>query len=206
MKNINKLQGKHIIILESSDQGGKSSFSKYLQSNVEGKCHVLHSNYNPNCTKSAHKHQHFLISKFIGKQFNSNYYTNNNVVILDRCYISDIIYSKIGYGSKGTYKQKLKILEKLLKIIRKHNQDVKISLVYCRPENLGSVFDVSKKDELLNKKQNKYICKLYDDFFNSADLHKILIKFNIYLYTYNYVVDPNYERITKKLNKREDKE
>lgn len=206
---MSKLQGKHIIILESSDQGGKSSLSKYLQDNVEGKCHVLHSNYNPDCSKVAHRHQHFLLNRFASKQFKSAYYTKNNVVIMDRNYISDIIYGQIGYGSKGSYEQKLKTLEKLFKILRKGNSDVKISLVYCRPKNSdfaddekGFTFDKSKKEELLTENQNEYIRRLYDNFFSSTELHEILVKFDIHYYIYNYFTDPDYKYITEELNRR----
>lgn len=202
-----KLQGKHIIILESSDQGGKSSLSKYLQDNVEGKCHVLHSNYNPDCSRSAHRHQHFLLNKFASKQFKKSYYTKNNVVIMDRNYISDIMYGYIGYGSKGSYKQKLKTLRKFFKILRKGNSDVKISLVYCRPKSSDAEkeefsFDRSKKEELLDDNQNEYIRSLYDKFFKSDDLISILSEFGVHLYKYNYYTDPNYEYITQCLNER----
>lgn len=203
----NKLQGKHIIILESSDQGGKSSLSKYLQDNVEGKCHVLHSNYNPDCSRSAHRHQHFLLNKFASKQFKPAYYTKNNVVIMDRNYISDIIYGQIGYGSKGSYKQKLNTLDKLFKILRKGNNDVKISLVYCRPKNFchfnsekDFLFDRDKKEELLNDNQNNIVRELYDKFFESLELHEMLVKYNIHCYTYNYITDPDYVNILKLLN------
>lgn len=206
----NKLQGKHIIILESSDQGGKSSLSKYLQDNVEGKCHVLHSNYNPDCSRTAHRHQHFLLNKFASKQFKPAYYTKNNVVIMDRNYISDIIYGQIGYGSKGSYKQKLKILEKLFRILRKGNNDVKISLIYCRPKKISDIkceeefiFDKDKKEELLNDNQNNQVRELYDRFFESMELHNLLVKYSIHCYNYNYIIDPNYIDIIGKLNNRE---
>lgn len=205
-----KLQGKHIIILESSDQGGKSSLSRYLQNNVEGKCHVLHSNYNPDCSKQAHRNQHFLLNRFASKQFKESHYTKNNVVIMDRNYISDIIYGQIGYGSKGSYEQKLDTLKRLFKILRKGNNDVKISLVYCRPkkpEDLYSVeeefpFNTEKKDELPTEEENKVLRKLYDNFFSSDELKDICKKYNIKIYYYNYFTDSDYSDITIKLNRR----
>lgn len=202
-----KLKGKHIIILESSDQGGKSSLSKYLQDNVEGKCHVLHSNYNKSVSKQAHRHQHFLLNKFASKQFHDCYYTHNNVVIMDRNYVSDIIYGQIGYGSRGTLKSKFRTLDKLFKILRRGNEDVCISFIYCRPKKIKKFFeekeefsfDTSKKEELLNSDENDKVRQLYDTFINSNAFAKLLDKHGIHLYVYNYHADPDYYGITKHL-------
>lgn len=191
------LEGKNIIILESSDQGGKSSLSQYLHNYVNGKCHVLHSNFMPDLPKENHRRQHFLMSRFASKQFDNKHYTGNRLVILDRNYISDIIYGKIKYGSRGSFKQKISTLNKLFKILTK-NKDVRVSIIYCRPEK-ESFFEKDKKEELLSLKQNQFIQKFYDDFFESSEFFEVLIMNNIYFYRYDYISDPNYEQLIKEI-------
>lgn len=195
------LEGKNIIILESSDQGGKSSLSKYLANYVNGKCHVLHSNFAPDLPKENHRRQHFLMSRFVVKQFDSKHYTGNRLVILDRNYISDIIYGKIKYGSRGSYEQKLRTLDKLFKILTK-NKDVQVTIIYCRPEK-EEFFSKDKKEELLSEKQNQFIQKFYDDFFNSHEFLELIVNNNLHYYRYDYINDPDYTQLMSKIEKDE---
>lgn len=67
------LNTKNIIIVEGSDASGKSSLCKFLQDKVEGKCHTIHSNYSKLLPKENHRKQHFLISKFVSRQFDKKH-------------------------------------------------------------------------------------------------------------------------------------
>lgn len=204
-----KLTGKHIVILEGADCSGKSSLLHYLQDNVEGKCHSMHSNYSKLCSKQAHRHQHFMMCRFASKQFKKENYTGNNLVIMDRNYISDIIYGMIGYGSEGDFSYKMKTLKKLFRILRRGNPDVKISLVFCRPKKIDIYaneeefsFDREKKEELLDDDENLRIRRIYDWFFRYPDVIALCKKYGIKIYTYNYHTDSDYTDIINKLNFR----
>lgn len=183
--------GKNIIIIEGADACGKSQLARYLQDFVDGKCHTIHSNFNPNLPKENHYRQHFLISKFVTKQFDAKHYTGNKLVILDRNYISDIVYGQIGYGSKGNFDTKLKNFGRMLKILSR-NKDVNISIIYCRPEKSKFKESSEQREELLNIEQNTVIQNRYDLLFEDPKFFNLLNKYSVNLYRYDYTKDPNY--------------
>lgn len=191
------MKHKRIIILEGADSCGKSSLSTHIQQKVNGKCHVLHSNFNKELSKENHRRQHKLIAKFVAKQFSRHNYTGNNTVILDRCYISDMTYGQIGYGSRGTIRSKFKYLNKLFKILSS-NTDVTVTFVYCRPDS--SAFDRSAKDELLTDTENSKMQKIYDDVCFSKEMFNILANNKISFYQYDFNEDPQYVLIDKAFN------
>lgn len=182
------MENKTIFILEGPDASGKSDLSKHIQTILNGKCHIIHSNYSKYVDKNNHRRQHKLISKFVAKQFKTKNYTGNSV-ILDRCYISDITYGCIGYGSKGSLKSKLRFLDKYFKILTK-NKNIKIFLIYCNHSN----FNPENKDELINHNENTEIKSIYDNLFNHNFIfQEILNKYSIILYKFDYTVDSNYK-------------
>lgn len=201
MEKISTLFGlkttKNIIIIEGPDHTGKSWLSQYLHDYVNGKCHTLHSNYNPKYSAKSHYNQHKLISKYVNKQFNKKYYTGNNLVILDRNYISDIVYGNaVGYGSKGSLNNKLNKLDKIFKLLSK-NKDVKITVIYCCLDI--SEFNPDSKEELLNTTQNELVTEQYDEFFTSEKVNNIFNKYNIKFLNYSYKIDPSYSKLLEKL-------
>lgn len=183
---------KTVIIIEGADSTGKTQLCKYLQDLVEGKCHIIHSNYSKQLPENNHRRQHFLIAKFVSKQFDCRHYTGNRLVILDRNYISDIIYGQIGYGSKGTLKQKIKTLSKLFKILSKN---ANVIVIHCNP--VESKFDTcfEKRQELLSKKENETIRKLYSKFFLSREFLYTLRKNKISYYEYSFLEDLKYKQL-----------
>lgn len=191
--NLRMLESKNVVIIEGPDASGKSRLSKYLQDYVGGKCHVLHSNFDKKLPKESHFNQHKLMADFIHKQFSKKYYTGNRLVILDRNYISDIVYGSIGYGSQHTRAKKVK---KLFKFLNKIKKNALVSIIYCRPTK--TQFDDSSREELLNSKEDKEIQKLYDSFFNTVMVEQ-LISMGIKYYKYSYDKDPNYEQLTKRI-------
>ena len=189
------VKNKNVIILEGADACGKSQLSKHIQDLANGKCHIIHSNYNKNISAENHRRQHKLIMKFVNKQFNSKkYYTGNNVVILDRCYISDITYGQIGYGSKGDIMSKLRYFNKLLGML---SPNIKITLVYCKPKK--SAFNNDAKDELLNNTENNKMQDIYDNTLYRADMLRILRDHNVDFVLYDFIEDPEYKLLDAKL-------
>lgn len=186
------LEGENVVIIEGNDQSGKSTLCKHLQDLSNGKCHVLHSNYSKILPKNNHRRQHKLIAKFVRKQFDRRHYTGNNLVILDRNYISDIVYGNIGYGSKGSVKSKINYLIKLLKIIKK-NPTVNVVLIYCDPDK--HELDKTMKDELLSTKQYHAVQKEYDRFFKIENIKNIVTTTGIKYYLYDYMIDSDFKHI-----------
>lgn len=191
------MKTKRIVIIEGVDASGKSKLCNHLKLLANGKCHILHSNYNKKLPKTNHRRQHKLICKFAYDNFKNSYYTGNNLIILDRCYISDIAYGLIGYGSKGTLIQKFNYLDSLFKLLTK-NKNVEVDFIYCRPEK--SKFNKNEKDELLTEDENSKMQKIYDSTIFSYDFHSIIKKYNIRYYEYDFNLDPNYVILDKEFN------
>lgn len=184
------MKTKRIIILEGADSSGKSSLCKHIQDKVNGKCHVLHSNYNKEISQQNHYRQHIMLSKFAKQNFDADYYTGNNVIVFDRSYVSDITYGQIGYGSKGTLKQKIKILKKLFKIITA-DPTVIVHFVYCNPDTTN--FNPETKEELLTVEENQIMKNLYNTFCYHVVFQSLISKLGILFYEYNYYTDPDYK-------------
>ena len=125
----------------------KQVYVTYIQKYSNGKLHILHNSYFTK-KKDNHFKQATLISKFASDSLAENTFSGNPIVLLDRCYISDIIYGLIGYGDTIPYKTKLKNLAKIFKILTK-NKDVKVSFIYCRPSK--SAFDTQAKRRASNQ-------------------------------------------------------
>lgn len=187
-------KSKKVIILEGADASGKSSLLQHLQNLSNGKCHTLHSNFNKELPKENHRRQHMNIAKFVSKQFSKNYYTANDMVVLDRCYISDMTYGQIGYGSRGDLNSKFRYLNRLLKIISR-NKDIDIILIYCRPNKTN--FDKDAKEELLTDNENDKMQSIYDSVMYNSKMIDIILDNDIVFIVYNYNTDPNYENIDK---------
>lgn len=189
------LKSKNVFIIEGPDASGKSELCKHLQNLAEGKCHILHSNFSKSLPKENHHRQHKMIAKFVSKQFDNKHYTGNNFVILDRNYISDIVYGSIGYGSKGSITQKIKYLDKIFKILT-NIKDINVCIFYCRPDNTKFSETVNSRKELLSETENKLIINAYDKFFRSNELLNLFIKYkNLSYKKYNFYEDPNYEHL-----------
>lgn len=189
---------KYIIIVEGADACGKSQLCEYLRNYVEGKCHSLHSNYNPKFDKKNHYRQHILMSKFVVKQFDKKHYTGNNLVILDRNYISDICYGQIGYGSKGSLDSKFKKLDKIFDILTK-NKDVKVRVVYCKP-SVSKFEEISQqRDELLTSTQSKSIQYIYDEFFTDIRFFDTAYRHGIKMTNYDFTIDSDYSKLIERL-------
>lgn len=189
-------KSKNIIIIEGGDSAGKTQLTKYLQEYVNGKCHILHSNFNPGLPKENHFRQHKLMTKFVCKQFDSRYYTGNCLVILDRNYISDIVYGMIGYGSKGDQKYKIRRLNRLFRYFSKLS-DVTVSVIYCNPSK--STFNPEAKEELVDSAEDSIIKNLYKNFFDSLDVYDAFVRNNIKFYEYDFITDPYYENLMAEL-------
>lgn len=191
------MKTKRIIIIEGPDASGKSSLSEHLQKMANGKCHVMHSNFNKELPAENHRRQHKLMAKFAVAQFDDKHYTGNHMVILDRCYISDITYGQIGYGSRGTLEEKFDYLGKMMKILTS-NPDVKVSFIYCRPEQ--SAFDRNAKDELLSNKENSKMQAIYDSVCLGFNMFDILTHYGIKFYQYDFRADPQYILLDKEFD------
>ena len=190
---------KHIVIIEGADHTGKSELANYLRYYSNGKCHILHSNYNKAYPGENNYKQHKLMSKFAVKQFNKKYYTGNSLVILDRNYISDITYGKLGYGSSGTEEYKFKRLNKILKTITK-DKNIKVTIIYCNPSK--DDFNKNTREELLTNSEYSAIRQIYNEFFDSFDFKNIVNKYdNLFVYEYDYCTDAMYKQITKYIYK-----
>lgn len=192
------MKTKRIIIIEGVDACGKSKLCDHLKLLSNGKCHILHSNYNKELPKINHRRQHKLICKFVYNNFKNHNYTGNNLVILDRCYISDITYGQIGYGSKGTLEQKFSYFDYLCSLLtdtNKRTKNVEVDFIYCRPER--SKFNKNEKDELLTEDENSKMQKIYDSVIFSYDFHNIMKKYGIQYYEYDFNIDPNYVLLDK---------
>lgn len=186
-------QEKVVFIIEGSDGTGKSSLCKFIQNYVNGKCHTIHSNFDKTLPKQNHFKQHLLITNFVKKQFDKKHYTGNSVVILDRNYISDIIYGDISYGSKGDRKYKLNNLRKMLKTL---NKTAKVVIIHCNPKN-NKYFETSnEREELLNSTENNTIETKYKQFFSSFDFYDILENTRSDFYEFNFDVDSDYKKFT----------
>lgn len=183
------MKTKRIIILEGADSSGKSGLSNHIKLLTNGKCHILHSNYDKNFPGENNFKQHKLMAKFATDNFKSDYYTGNHVVVLDRCYVSDMTYGQIGYGSKGTIEEKYARLNKLFNTLTA-NEDVEVSFVYCHPEK--TAYDENAKDELLTPTENDKMNSIYESVCLSFEFFDVLIKNGIKFYEYNFISDPNY--------------
>ena len=192
------MNDKKVIILEGSDAVGKSTLLKHIQNLANGKCHTFHSNYDKHFSKENHRKQHKLIAKYIKQQFDDKHYTGNHTVILDRCYISDMTYGQIGYGSRGTLEQKFSYLDDLFKII-KRDKDIQIIMIYCRPDK--SKFDTEAKDELLNQTENDKMQGIYDCTMHSLDMLELFVKYDILYYRYDFNEDSDYKILDDFLEK-----
>lgn len=178
---------KRVFIIEGSDNTGKTELSQNIQKVANGKCHIIHSNFNKNLPLQNHYRQHELIVKFIKKQFSKNYYTGNNIIICDRSYISDIVYGQLGYGSKGDLDFKLKKLEKIFKKLTSR-KDIVVTLVYCRPDR--NTYTDSTKEELVTSNENDKIMQIYDKTIEQ--ISDICFKYGIKIKKFNYLKDPTY--------------
>lgn len=183
------MKTKKIIILEGPDASGKDSLAEHIKMMVNGKCHIIHSNFDKELPKKNHRRQHKLIAKFVSKQFSKKYYTGNDTVILNRCYISDMTYGQLGYGSKGTIEDKYNYLHELFAILTK-NKDVEVTVVYCKPSK--SAYNPIAREELLNSNENNKMIDIYDSIMNSIEFAELLCYYNIKYYDYNFNEDPNY--------------
>ena len=190
------LSKKNIVIIEGNDQSGKSELANYLKEQVNGKCHIIHSNYSKAYPGSNNYNQHELIAKFARDQFSKKYYTGNRLVIFDRTYISDIVYGQIGYGSKGSLKEKTLKLNNLFNILTDtYVNNVDISVIYCRPNNTNFIRE--KREELLTNSEFNKIQIIYDVVFNDIIEDCCRDKF-INFYKFDYTVDPSYSKIIKR--------
>lgn len=190
---------KRIIIIEGPDASGKSTLCKHIQGLTNGKCHTIHSNFCKELPKENHRRQHKLIAKFVSKQFDNKHYTNNHTVILDRCYVSDMTYGKIGYGSKGTIEQKFRYLDKLFKILTK-DKSIDIYFIYCKPKHI--VFDKDAKEELLTYEENDTMQHIYDSVIFSSDMFSLFNKYNILCYTFDFTNDSDFTMLDNLLERR----
>ena len=191
------MKTKRIIIVCGADATGKSNLCMHLQKMANGKCHVMHSNFNKELPSENHRRQHKLMAEFAINQFNKKYYTGNHMVILDRCYISDMTYGQIGYGSRGTIEEKFVYLDKLMKILTS-NPDIKVSFIYCRPEK--SAFNKDAKDELLTNEENDKMQTIYDSVCLGFDMFDILARHNVQFYQYDFKADPQYILLDKEFD------
>lgn len=207
--NVNE---KKIIIIEGADGTGKSSLSRYLQTMANGKCHVLHSNYNKDLPGENNYRQHLLMTKFVCKQFSPKYYTGNNLVILDRNYISDMTYGTIGYGSSGDIHKKFNRLQRIFSIF--HNamlkdEDLQVYLIHCRldTKKYFGVGSDGSKEELLNSSENDVIHRIYDELFypllykndNTENIQNLCVKSGIKFISFNFEEDKQYDKLTEAL-------
>lgn len=183
---------KRVIILEGQDACGKTTLLKHLQDKTNGKCHTFHSNFDKSLPKENHRKQHKLIAEFIKEQFDDEHYTGNHTVILDRCYISDMTYGQLGYGSRGNIEQKYDYLRKLFKTMSNNGQ-VDIILIYCRPSQ--TEFDIDAKEELLTDNENDKMQDIYDSVMFSLDMTELLVMYDINFYVYNFNNDSDYKHL-----------
>lgn len=188
---------KRIIIIEGADSVGKSQLSNHIQKMVNGKCHVLHSNYNKNLPQENNRRQHTLYTKFALANFKDSNYTGNNTVIFDRCYVSDITYGQIGYGSRGTLEEKYKHLGHLFKLMTS-NRNVEVSFIYCRPNK--SKFNRDVKEELLTDTENNKMQKIYDSVCYESYFQDLLKIYDIDFYTYSFDYDSSYRLLDEHFN------
>lgn len=205
---------KKIIIIEGADGTGKSSLSRHIQTLANGKCHVLHSNYNKNLPGENNYKQHILMTNFACKQFSPKYYTGNNIVVLDRNYISDMTYGIIGYGSDGDIHKKFNRLQHIFSIFHKamlKDEDLQVYLIHCRlntKKYFGVGSDGNNKEELLDNDENNIIHRVYDELFypllykndNTENVQNLCAKFGIKFISFNFEEDKQYNKITEALN------
>ena len=181
-----KIKGKYLIVLEGADNSGKTTLSHYICNSIfDGKCNILHSTFNKEKYDIC-KNQHSFYADFIIQSFSKKYYINNNCIILDRSYISDIIYGMLNYGSREPILHKYKTLDKLLYKIKRKVPDINIVVIYCN--NSGNV---SKNlEEIVNEKEHNAIIELYDYFFlDNNTVQSILNKYNVNVLCYDYKQD-----------------
>lgn len=189
---------QHIFILEGVDAVGKGGLSTHIQYLANGKCHMMHSNFNPVLNPENHRRQHMLFAKFAKRQFSKRYYTANNVVIFDRCYVSDMTYGQIGCGSRGTLDQKFKYLNRLFRIITS-DKTVAVHFIYCRPEK--SAYDPNAKAELLPPDKQSKMQPIYDNLIYDERMQNLFKKYSIDFYVYNFNLDPEYVLFDTTYNK-----
>lgn len=194
---------KNIIIIEGPDASGKSELANHLRTLVDGKCHILHSNYNKSYPGENNYRQHKLMAAFASRQFNPKYYTGNRLIIFDRSYISDIVYGQLGYGSKGNYNKKLDRLENLLKALTK-NKDVDVTIIACNPVHTNFNRTVCSRDELLKLEENQKVRSYYDYFF-ALHLPNICRDLGIKLLRYDFNDDPYYAELLGVKNQKKRK-
>lgn len=189
-----------VIMIEGADASGKSTLCGHLMNMVaEGKCHLLHSNYDKSVDNQAHYYQHLLYTDFIIDAFSKHRYTGNWMIIQDRCYISDICYGKIGYGSSSSLpmdKCKEKLYYLLSRMSRRLSDDnsavhPEISIIYCRPDSDEvSTFNDGRKEELLDIDEYTKVGQVYDSFFgDKVFLDKLRKTLGIKTYIYDYTKD-----------------
>lgn len=195
---------KNVVILEGADACGKSELAKYLQSYVEGKCHTLHSNFDPQCKGKCNLRQHKNIYKYIKNQFSKKYYTGNRLVILDRSIISDIVYyGTYGFGSPYSKDKKTELMLSWFKNLIKDNIDV--SIIFCNPST-SKDFNLENKEELINKSELAAIKEAYNDFFyipytsDDKSMFNVLRNIGVSFFEYDYITDPSYEKLIANLN------
>lgn len=160
-------------------------FRVYLEVNVH-KNPTCFSRWSVRFNKEKYdicKNQHSFYADFIIQSFSKKYYINNNCIILDRSYISDIIYGMLNYGSKDPLLYKYKTLDKLLYRIKRKVPDINILIIYCN--NIGSV--AKDQEEIVNEKEHNSIIELYDYFFFDNNIvQSILNKYNVNVLCYDY--------------------
>lgn len=198
-------KNNYIFIVEGADATGKNELCNYIAKYNDGKVHILHSNCRKDLPKQNNYRQHKLMTNFVIKQFSKNYFTGNNVVIFNRNYISDLIYSNIGYGSKSSSNiKRIKKFKSIINDLLKIN-NITLCFIYCNPKK--SSFNPGVRDELLDYNENYIIINEYEKFFNSRLIKEILKQNrNIKLYKFNFNTDSNYVNLKTFLDSLEEEQ
>lgn len=189
---------KRIIIIEGPDATGKTTLCNMIQEKTEGKCHLLHSNYDKAISHEAHWRQHVLFWDFAQKQFAATNYTGNHTVIFDRCYLSDMMYGQISYGSDGTLEEKQRRFLRLANKVA--HKDISLYFVHCKPSHVEGLFKNGEKEELLTFDENDVVVKLYDEFFASEYFATFLAKTGFRYLRYDFTNPANIQHTLESMH------
>lgn len=162
-----------VVLLEGSEQCGKTTLANKIQE--EFKADYLHGD-RPTTTDFETFHKRMCMAAIDAAE-------NGHVVILDRCYISHLVYGRL-FDQKVEYDPVLLQNE----LVRQLNLvDAKLLVVYCRPER---TFEPGLRSEMYDdsdgKIQNEFD-NVIEDFANSTANYLC----------YDWKADPSGESVLK---------
>lgn len=171
-----------MVIVEGLDKCGKTTLVNYLIKNLDN-AFVMKNGFRPNSNNTEEREKILYIYEKLFINYMLNF--KNDVLIMDRYFISELVYgTKRGYNALET-----KGMKYFLNMVQKRKD---IILIYCRTDydNIKKKF-IEDREEYVEIKEIKKLDKLYQ---------KVISKLNLIKLPYDYTITKP-ETVVKKIKR-----